>query len=296
MNTGFVGGARRRTLYVGETLTISDVHARPVRTGIEVLEPHPQHRLCLPLKGLFLRHLGANAQVVATPSHSLIVRADEPFDISYPRGGFDHCLMLRWPAELFEAPILSRGGGPRAQIEEIHPVLAPKLLLERSLLWRTVTTSGADPLEIEDRASQLIAALLTLTMRHTRKAGSSRARIKRRRQVEQVKELVGLMPHGAWTLAELAHHVHLSPFHLARVFRAEVGTSIHEYVLRTRLAGSLDRVLDPSTDLAALAMDVGFSSHSHFTSRFRATFGVAPSYLRGASIRHLASVRMTAES
>jgi AraC family transcriptional regulator len=33
-------------------------------------------------------------------------------------------------------------------------------------------------------------------------------------------------------------------------------------------------------ELTAVAFDLGFSSHSHFTASFRRTFGAAPSALR----------------
>jgi AraC-like DNA-binding protein len=39
-------------------------------------------------------------------------------------------------------------------------------------------------------------------------------------------------------------------------------------------------VIDTSRDLAAIGVDLGFSSHSHFTAAFRACFGVTPSTLR----------------
>ncbi len=46
------------------------------------------------------------------------------------------------------------------------------------------------------------------------------------------------------------------------------GSSIYDYVLRERLAHALDAVLDSEGDLTAVALDVGFSSHGHFTARF----------------------------
>jgi len=38
---------------------------------------------------------------------------------------------------------------------------------------------------------------------------------------------------------------------------------------------SLDRVAEPDVSLTALALDVGFSSHSHFTDAFRKESGVS---------------------
>jgi len=46
------------------------------------------------------------------------------------------------------------------------------------------------------------------------------------------------------------------------------------------MAAALDQVVDTSRDLAAIGVDLGFSSHSHFTAAFRTCFGVTPSTLR----------------
>jgi AraC-like DNA-binding protein len=70
------------------------------------------------------------------------------------------------------------------------------------------------------------------------------------------------------------------------------GISIYNYVLRERLAQSLDAVLDCDDDLTAIALDGGFASHSHFTARFRSFFGCTPVALRRiATAGHLAELR-----
>ena len=47
-----------------------------------------------------------------------------------------------------------------------------------------------------------------------------------------------------------------------------------------RLREALGRIRDGHDDLAALADELGFSSHSHLSANFRRTFGVAPSSAR----------------
>jgi AraC-like DNA-binding protein len=78
------------------------------------------------------------------------------------------------------------------------------------------------------------------------------------------------------SLSELARAVFSSPFHLARVFRRETGTSLHGYQTRLRLSVALERLADGASDLTTLALDLGFASHAHFTDAFRRGFHPFP--------------------
>jgi AraC-like DNA-binding protein len=46
------------------------------------------------------------------------------------------------------------------------------------------------------------------------------------------------------------------------------------------LSAALGEVLASSRGLTDIGVDLGFSSHSHFTATFRRAFGVTPSALR----------------
>jgi transcriptional regulator GlxA family with amidase domain len=84
------------------------------------------------------------------------------------------------------------------------------------------------------------------------------------------------------TVEELATSIHVSPYHLTRVFRRRTGFGLHEYLDQLRLRAALQRILDGQHDLAGLAADLGFSSHSHLSASFRRAFGVPPSGARSA--------------
>jgi len=83
------------------------------------------------------------------------------------------------------------------------------------------------------------------------------------------------------TLDELARAVGLTPWHLSRVFRAASGESIHQHLMRVRLHAALERVALQERNLTRIALECGFSSHSHFTSAFRNAFGNPPSRALG---------------
>ena len=71
-----------------------------------------------------------------------------------------------------------------------------------------------------------------------------------------------------------------SPAHFARAFAATVGMTPFRYVMTRRLARGrelLERTRRPAN---AIAIEVGFKTPSHFASRFRREFGVAPTEIR----------------
>lgn len=69
-------------------------------------------------------------------------------------------------------------------------------------------------------------------------------------------------------------------FRLCRMFRRLMGTTMHAYREGLRLRAALDALEDPRADLTSIALDHGYSSHSHFTAAFRRAFGVPPSRVR----------------
>jgi AraC family transcriptional regulator len=120
---------------------------------------------------------------------------------------------------------------------------------------------------------------LETTRRHRTGQRRAATQVRWSRSLERVKEAVAVNPANKWSIEALAHIAGLSPFYLCRVFKRVTGVTIYEYVLRERLAASLDSVLD-GEDLASVAFDSGFASHSHFTAHFHRLFGSTPAALR----------------
>ena len=68
--------------------------------------------------------------------------------------------------------------------------------------------------------------------------------------------------------------------HLSRIFQHHTGFTIHRYLVQLRMRQALERLAGGEQNLTMLALDLGFSSHSHFTDAFRREFGCAPSAVR----------------
>jgi AraC-like DNA-binding protein len=285
----------RRTLFDSQLLRVGHVAARPVSSEPGELEHQSSNVLVLPLAGVFAKHSGPRRHVVATPNHAVFIAADSPYRISYPGGIGDQCLTLWFSNTALArlAPEVWSQGGFDSSACASHALLPPSLMLARSVLWRQFVRGGWDPLDIEERSVGLIRAALQAARK---KPAGRRARhgssARRWRQIELVKEAISLRPERKWTLGQLADAASISACHLAHVFRAEVGAPVYRYVLRARLAKSLDAVLDASADLTTIALEAGFASHSHFTARFRALFGLTPVELRrGASSNKVIELR-----
>ncbi|MCE9658757.1 MAG: AraC family transcriptional regulator [Burkholderiales bacterium] len=285
----------RRTLFVGEWLQIGHIAARPATSECGEVESSDLNVLALPLAGLFAKHDGPRRQAIATPSHALLISAGKPYRLSFPGCIGDRCLALRLGSDALAhlAPEAMAGGGFDEARLAGHALLPPELMLARSRLWRDLASGEVDALEAEERGIALLGATLRAARgqrgapRRSRSAGP----LGRTRRVARTVEAICAEPQRKWTLGELAGLACLSPGHLAHVFRAEMGTSVYDFVLRSRLAGALDVVLDTDVGLTEIAIDAGFASHSHFTAKFRAFFGRTPQALRrgvgGAGVREL---------
>lgn len=103
---------------------------------------------------------------------------------------------------------------------------------------------------------------------------------------EEVRRFLGSRFDEHLCLQDVADAVGVSPFHLHRRFRATTGWTVHAYRDHLRLREGLVRVLEGATDLAAVACELGYASHSHFTARFRQAFGATPSAVRRAGHLH----------
>jgi AraC-like DNA-binding protein len=76
-------------------------------------------------------------------------------------------------------------------------------------------------------------------------------------------------------LADIATEVGVSPVYLTQVFQQVEGVPLYRYQLRLRLARALD-LLSESEDLTSLGLQLGFSSHSHFSAAFKQAYGCTP--------------------
>ena len=104
------------------------------------------------------------------------------------------------------------------------------------------------------------------------------------RAIEAGLRAIDRRPRDFPTLGHAADVAGLSPSRFRHAVREAAGTSFRRYRLWRRMA-AVARALASGDDLAAAALDAGFSSSSHLSSSFRAVFGIRPSDLVAAGTR-----------
>lgn len=81
-------------------------------------------------------------------------------------------------------------------------------------------------------------------------------------------------------LSDLSAQLGMSPFHFARVFKAEMGEAPAQYLMRRRTERAIELIEGTDLNLATIAFRAGFSSQSHMNRRVKQATGRTPGRLR----------------
>jgi len=267
---------RRIRLLDGPLALVEDVSAE-LRGGWTSAEAFSaEFQLALPYRGLFVWEVGEDA-VVGDATQALFVTAGEAFRMHHPLpGGYAELIVTPSDALLDE---LTRSEGPRPRQ---HPLFRRRsrridarlqLLRAQFLAW---SEGPLEPLAAEEHVVRLLRLALQLDAPPRPLARSTQ------RLVERAKTYLAAELGRSITLTEVARAAGASPGYLTELFRAVEGLPLHAYLNALRLSRALAE-LPGADDLTALALELGFSSHSHFSARFRRAFGVTPSEFRRTS-------------
>jgi len=239
----------------------------------------PEFQIGFPYRGVFVWHVEHDA-VVGDPNQVLFVRGGETYRIAHhPPDGFAEVIIT--PAESCLRQVVETLGFDL----ETHPLFGtrsrratPDLQCRCAAFVQQAAGASRD----EFHADEELLALMrdALAMEPPRRVASSSTR----RLIRRTKEYLHAHFTGRVQLSDVADAVGASPAYLTDVFRRVEGISLHRYLVQLRLARSLIE-LPHADDLTALALDLAFSSHSHFTFAFRRAFGCTPSEYRRRSSR-----------
>ncbi|HKB01088.1 MAG TPA: AraC family transcriptional regulator [Gemmataceae bacterium] len=288
-----------RALYQSPLIRIREYVCRACQSGPGAEEYSDSNNIVLMRHGAFCKHFGRR-RTTADVNQAVFFAKGSTYRISHPADCGDRgTIFVVSPRVLTD---IVRELEPAVDDRPDRPFPFVTGPCDTGAFWRhrqlvqRMEIADREPLEsiwADVTALQLVADVLLAAFR---RCGLPRKRRRRDTEddhadrVEAAKTYLAGRLGERVTLDEVAGAVHASPYHFARVFQERAGVPVHRYLTRLRLRAALDRLIGGADDLTALALDLGFSSHSHFTDAFRSEFGRPPSAVRrsgGRAVREL---------
>jgi AraC family transcriptional regulator len=256
-----------------DTIRIGAFRSRPTDDDFGDSGPTRGHLLVFPREAVTITHAGS-APIVADPSVVMIYNRGQHYTrrVISPIG--DRCEWFAFPTDTVVEAATANGIVVRNDDRPFgaltHVPSTPRCYMLARIAF-----------EHSELVDEVTATLLDEVLRGCAK----RPALPRvhRELADSIQRWLAVHYADRCTLAELARAHGVSVFHLARVFRHATGRSIHSYRTELRLRAALERLAD-GDDVSTVAFELGFSSHSHFTSAFRRAFDATPSQLRPSKI------------
>jgi AraC-like DNA-binding protein len=261
------------------TITIRDTTCQGTCRSMSPEECTTTTQLVFPYRGVYVRHVGQD-QAVAEANQVLFFNAHQGYRVLHPVAGGDGSLTLvieeSHLEELAPADLLDRRSRIAFRRQRLRIDARAQALV--ALLRHSLYEQVAESLEAEVLALTLVRRALGARSSHA--PGGT---LGRQKLVDRAKLVLSSDLRRRWTLAEIASELRVSPVYLTQVFQQVEGLPLYQYQLRLRLARALE-LLARHDDLTTLALDLGFSSHSHFSAAFRRLYGRSPSEFRQSAL------------
>jgi AraC family transcriptional regulator len=272
-------------VFASPSITIGSFRCPPGHPSFADSGPIQNHIFVFPRRRVRLCHEGG-LSFLADPGVVTVYNRGQRYSRLAVSPDGDHCEWFAVEREILLDAVASHEPAARDRPERpfrhaYAPCPARTYLEQRALFERLQSREPIDPLRVEEAVLGLLASVLSSLYAHWgargRESGVTRRQLE---TADHVRRLLGERLGDSLRLAEVAAAIGLSPYHLCRSFRAATGSSLHAYRNQMRLQEALNR-FGSGQDLTRIALDLGYSSHSHFTSAFRSLFGVTPSRARG---------------
>ena len=260
-------------LFDSPLVRVQDSICTSGRSGRGDIKADDTTHIALIRRGCFDYHLGSRT-CFADSSTAIVYDEGAEFCTSHPTDGGDDCTVFTLEHEL-----MAELFGPRRRDDQIEYRMGPAAQAAHLSAHAGMKRHDGDRLATEEIALGLLHAVSSNSVVVQ---GPGTAGARRRRIVDAAKRFLNDQLDSNLGLAEVSREVGCSPYHLMRLFRAGTGQSLRGYRSRLRVATAMDRLARGEGDLAGLAVDLGFSSHSHLSNTFRSLLGLSPGELRHA--------------
>lgn len=257
---------RRQTLHDTGSLLIED-SALPFSQALG-RDWSPSDQFAFPYFGVFRWRVGPLERLIDA-NVTLRVRGGEEFHETHPIKGIGHASAIFTPAaslldELYAQS--KRNGGDEM------PTVAPMDDRVRLMVHDIVFNPASSLLQRDETAIELMANAMKSP------AGQS---LRTSRLIERAKGILHERFSEPVSLEQIATELCVTPVYLTQAFRRQEGLPLYRYQTRLRLNRAL-LMLPDCHSITGLALDLGYSSHAHFTSMFSSTFHLTPREYRAA--------------
>jgi len=275
--------AADRVVFSTECVTIGAFRCATDHPGFRNSGPISDDCVVFPRTAVIIQHEHARP-FVADPTIITLYNRRQHYERRAISADGDRCDWFAVSPELLRSVLADRDPSAAHDERPIRFTHAPSdaatYLEQRRLFVEASEPSTADPLAIEERVVSLLDRVLGLAYRADGNGSSRRLQPAVADLADGAKRWVAPRVTQPLTLTRIARALDCSVFHLCRSFRRATGLTLHAYRDEIRLRMALERLEHGERDLSRLALDLGYSSHSHFSAAFRQRFAIAPSAAR----------------
>lgn len=198
------------------------------------------------------------------------------FECGHEHAAGDRCIAFHFEPEQIEDIVAGVPGVRRLAFGRSH--LPPSRSLEVLAAEAQTATGDAAYEEIAVRLAGAVYASLA-----ERAAAPAEVSAQDALRITRALRRIEAQSERPLSLAQLASEAAMSRYHFLRVFRAVVGVTPHQLLLRTRLQRAALMLRRSDRPVTEIAYEAGFGDLSTFNRQFRRAMGSSPSTYRRAS-------------
>lgn len=248
--------------------------------------PASQYLVVFPRTSVWIRHEGS-ARFLADPTIATIYNREQRYERFPASAAGDQCDWFGIADDI--ARDVASAFDPTA-LDSARPFAvewttsSAALYLRQRILHRRARRHAITALELDEAVVAIVAEVLANAYHRapTPLAYNARALTRRRDLVDAARAELHRTVRQNVSVPDIANAVGTTPFHLCRIFRDATGATLHGYrtTLRMRLALEHLESSDRDGTLSHLALELGYTSHSHLVQATRRQFGRTPTALQ----------------
>jgi AraC-like DNA-binding protein len=273
-------GYRVAWRYADDRFAVGDWRCSGTRSAAPPADEFTRHfEINLHRRGWHVRSV-ARRRYFIDPLHHSLWPADSGFRLSNNTGKPQAATLIFVMQALVEESLAGIEGAGTAALRRLRT--APAQWRSRELITchaRLLASDPADRLAVEEHALALIQRVVAEAVG----AGDARwhsPSARRLAAIDNARSYILSRYREQLSVASIAAACGMAPSTLCESFPSVVGMPVWRYVQRLRLQEAALELAQGAEDLSRLALDLGFSSHSHFAQAFRTHFGRTPSQFR----------------